>query len=80
MGRVQVNRLKYTPGEAGFPECAFHMGGRAQHVGGMLEDHRIAQEQVRHRKPERLPEREIPGHNGQNHAYGFKRIPGPLVR
>mmetsp|Transcript_3591 Transcript_3591/g.6901 ORF Transcript_3591/g.6901 Transcript_3591/m.6901 type:complete len:538 (+) Transcript_3591:632-2245(+) len=45
----------------------------AEHVGGVLQEHRVAGGQAAGRLPEHLPEWEIPGHHDQDHAERVER-------
>ena len=53
-------------GKSGIAEYFLDLQGAARHVGGMLQQTGVAGHQRRRSEPEHLPEREVPGHHGED--------------
>jgi hypothetical protein len=64
-------RLKYVRRKPRSADHVFDFERALRHVGGMLQQPHVARHQRRSREPEHLPERKIPGHDGQHRPDGL---------
>ena len=60
--------LKDVRGKAGAADDVFDRQRALRHVGGVLEQAHVARHQGRREKAEDLPERKVPGHDGEHRA------------
>ena len=79
--RCRLVREEHRPKQAvrkpGVSEDALDLERAARHVRRMLQDARVPGDQGRRGEAEHLPEREIPGHDGEHRPQGFEANVAP---